>query len=57
MQCKRCGHDKIEVVRRCRQVRLRCQSCGKEHKIHELAAELDEETEKLLERHNSIIYD
>jgi uncharacterized Zn finger protein len=57
MQCKRCGHDKIEVVRRCRQVRLRCQSCGKEHKIHELAAELDKETEKELERHNSIIYD
>lgn len=57
MQCKRCGHEKLEIVRRCSQVRLRCESCGREHKIHELAAELDEETEKELARHNSIIYD
>lgn len=58
MQCRQCGHNsKMEIVRRCKQVRLRCEKCGWEHRIHELAAELDPETEKLLEQHNCIIYD
>ncbi len=57
MQCKRCGHTQLEVVRRCRQVRLRCEQCGREHHIHELAADLDPKTEKLLEQYNSIICD
>lgn len=57
MQCKQCGHEKLELVRWCKQIRLRCQNCGREHRIHELAAELDKETEKLLERHNCIVYD
>lgn len=57
MQCKRCGHEKLEVVRRCRQVRLRCAGCGKEYRIQELAAALDPEMERLLERHNCIMYD
>ena len=57
MQCRQCGHDKLEIVRRCKQVRLRCEKCGREHRIHELAAELDPATEKLLEQHNCIIYD
>jgi uncharacterized Zn finger protein len=57
MQCKECGQEKLDVVRRCRQIRLRCARCGREHRIHELAAELDQETEKLLERWNAIIYD
>lgn len=57
MQCKRCGHTQLEVVRRCRQVRLRCEQCGREHHIHELAAELDAKTEKILEQYNSIICD
>ena len=57
MQCRQCGHHKLKIVRRCKQVRLRCEHCGREHRIHELAAELDRETEKLLEQHNCIIYD
>ena len=57
MQCRQCGHKKLTVVRRCKQVRLRCENCGKEHRIHELATELDPETEKLLEQYNCIIYD
>jgi len=56
MQCKKC-QKKLEVIRRCRQVRLKCVHCGHEYQIHELASELDEETESLLERYNCIIYD
>ncbi|MGR0481142.1 MAG: dual CXXC motif small (seleno)protein [Candidatus Electronema sp. V4] len=56
MQCRKCG-QKLEVVRRCRQVRLRCEGCGKEYRIHEVAADLDADMEKQLERHTSIIYD
>lgn len=56
MQCRKCG-QKLEVVRRCRQVRLRCEGCGKEYRIHEVAADLDADMEKQLERYTSIIYD
>lgn len=56
MKCKECGHE-LEVVRRCRQVRLRCGGCRKEYRIHEVAAELDGETEELLAQYTSIIYD
>ncbi|MGX9727072.1 MAG: dual CXXC motif small (seleno)protein [Candidatus Electronema sp. VV] len=56
MQCRQCG-QKLEVVRRCQQVRLRCEGCGKEYRIHEVAADLDADMEKQLERHTSIIYD
>ena len=56
MQCKDCG-KKLEVVRRCRQVRLKCTTCGREYQIHEVASELDKETEDLLANYTSIIYD
>ncbi len=58
MQCKDkdCG-QKLEVARRCREVKLRCCGCGREYSIHELASELDRETEQILERYNCIIYD
>lgn len=56
MQCRDCGH-KLEVVRRCRQVRLKCNGCNREFQIHEVAQDLDQETEKLLERYTCIIYD
>ena len=56
MQCRQCG-DKLEVSRRCRQVRLRCDGCKREYQIHEVAADLDEETERILERYTCIIYD
>ncbi len=56
MKCRKCG-KKLEVVRRCRQVRLRCSGCSREYRIHEVAADLDAETEALLERYTTIIYD
>ncbi|BCO08217.1 dual CXXC motif small (seleno)protein [Desulfolithobacter dissulfuricans] len=56
MQCKKC-QGKLEVSRRCRQVRLKCTRCGQEYQIHELASELDRETEEILERYTCIIYD
>lgn len=56
MECKDCGKD-LQVERRCRQVRLRCSGCGREYRIHELAAELDPRTEAELERFPCIVYD
>lgn len=56
MQCKKCGH-KLEVSRQCRKVRLRCCDCKQEYQIHEVATDLDAETEKLLERYTCIVYD
>lgn len=56
MQCKKC-QGKLEVQRRCRQVRMRCTTCGQEYQIHEVADQLDRETEEILERYTAIIYD
>ncbi len=56
MERKKCT-GKLEVHRSCRRVRLRCTACGKEYQIHEVASELDRETEELLERYTAIIYD
>ncbi|NLX18950.1 MAG: hypothetical protein GXY53_06665 [Desulfobulbus sp.] len=56
MNCKECG-QLLQVLRRCRQVRLQCCACKKEYRIHEVAADLDPETEAELERFTCIIYD
>jgi len=56
MQCDKCG-EKLEVVRRCRQVRLKCRGCHREYQIHEVASKLDRETETILEQYTTIIYD
>jgi hypothetical protein len=56
VKCKECGKT-LKVHRRCRQVRLKCSGCQKEYQIHEVAAELDRETEMELERFTCIIYD
>ncbi|MCL2790484.1 MAG: hypothetical protein FWD79_07550 [Desulfobulbus sp.] len=56
MKCRECGHQ-LDVLRRCRQVRLQCSGCQKEYQIHEVAADLDPETEAKLERFVCIIYD
>jgi len=56
MNCEKCG-EKLEVVRRCRQVRLRCTGCKKEFQVHEVASRLDSETEALLNQYTTIIYD
>ena len=54
--CERCG-ALLEVVRRCRQVRLKCKGCQHEYQIHEVAARLDSATEALLGQYTTIIYD
>jgi len=41
----------------CRRVRMRCTVCGQEYRIHEVASDLDKETEEILERYTTIIYD
>ncbi len=56
MKCKKCS-EKLAVHRMCRRVRMRCTVCGQEYHIHEVASELDKETEEILERYTAIIYD
>lgn len=56
MKCEKCGH-KLEVVRRCSQVRLKCKGCLKEYRVNEIASQLDRETEEELSKYTSIIYD
>lgn len=41
----------------CRRIRMRCTGCKQEYQIHEVASELDEKTEKLLEKYTALIYD
>ena len=56
MQCKKC-QGKLEVARSCWRVRLKCTKCRHEFQIHEVADQLDAETEAILERYTCIIYD
>jgi len=56
MKCKECG-DELEVVRRCRQIRLQCTGCQREYRIHEVATEMDAATEAKLAQYTCIIYD
>jgi len=57
MQCKKCTKGKLEVARSCWRVRVRCQACGHEFQINEVLDILDKETEELLARYPSIIYE
>jgi hypothetical protein len=36
---------------------MKCQKCGYDYEIHEIADQLDAETEAILENYTSIIYD
>ncbi len=56
MQCKDC-QGKLKVKRSCWRVRMKCQQCGHEFHIHEVADQLDDETEEILGRWTSIVYD
>ncbi|MBU0486052.1 MAG: hypothetical protein KKB30_16225 [Proteobacteria bacterium] len=56
MQCKKCD-GKLEVSRMCRRIRMKCAKCRHEYQIHEIADQMDAETEAILERYPSIIYD
>ena len=56
MKCKKCS-AKLEVHRMCRRIRMRCTGCKQEYQIHEVASQLDRETEEILEKYTAIIYD
>jgi len=56
MECKECN-GRLEILRACWKVRMKCCKCGKEFHIHEVSDQLDLETEELLARYPSIIYD
>ena len=56
MKCKKCSAQ-LEVHRMCRKVRMRCTECGREYQIHEVADQLDRQTEAILEKYTAIIYD
>ncbi len=56
MKCKKCN-ARLEIARACRRIRMRCTRCGHEYHIHEVADQLDPETEEKLACYTSIIYD
>lgn len=56
MKCRECS-EKLEVLRMCSRVKMRCTGCKREYHIHEVASDLDIETEKILEKYTAIIYD
>ncbi len=56
IKCKECSAE-LEILRLCRRIRMRCTGCHREYQIHEIASDLDSETEKLLEKYTVIIYD
>lgn len=56
MQCKEC-RGRLEVLRTCRRVRMKCGKCGREYQIHEVADQMDPETEEVLSRYTCIVYD
>jgi hypothetical protein len=41
----------------CRRVTMRCTGCKHEYQIHEVAGDLDQETEEILARYTCIVYD
>jgi len=58
IRCKERDCDgTLEVVRSCRRIRMRCNRCGREYRIHEVADRLDPETEERLACHTTIVYD
>ncbi|NNK56766.1 MAG: hypothetical protein EX260_06670 [Desulfobulbaceae bacterium] len=56
MTCKKCG-SRLEILRSCGSVKMRCTSCNHLFAIHEVVDQLDEETESQLSRYPVIIYD
>ncbi len=56
MKCRKC-QAKLEVLRQCGRVRMRCTGCNQTYQIHEVASDLDKETEEILERYTVLIYD
>lgn len=57
MICPRCDEGRLTIRRSCGRVHMECRQCAQRFRIHEVAHRLDEQTEAILERWNSIIYD
>lgn len=45
MECEKCGHD-LTAYRGCREVTLRCPTCGKVYDLTKFAPEMDEDFEE-----------
>lgn len=45
MECEQCGLD-LTAYRGCREVTLRCPSCGKSYELGDYAAEMDDDFEE-----------
>ena len=56
MKCEACKR-KLEILRICGKVKMQCSNCGKKYHIHEVADQLNPETEALLANYTAIIYD
>ncbi|ADH85217.1 dual CXXC motif small (seleno)protein [Desulfurivibrio alkaliphilus] len=57
MTCPQCDAGRLTILRSCGRVRMECGQCRRQFQIHEVAHRLDAQTEAILERWNSIIYD
>ncbi|MEF2229665.1 MAG: dual CXXC motif small (seleno)protein [Pseudodesulfovibrio sp.] len=47
MACEKCGHD-LTAHRGCREVSLRCPTCGQIYDLRKFAAEMDEDFEEAM---------
>lgn len=56
MKCVHCG-GRLEILRVCRSIKMRCSRCDRTYAIGEVIHLLDEQTLDILERYNVIIYD
>lgn len=45
MECEQCGLD-LTAYRGCREVTLRCPSCGKSYELGDFSAEMDDDFEE-----------
>ncbi|WP_366141554.1 dual CXXC motif small (seleno)protein [Pseudodesulfovibrio sp.] len=45
MVCEKCGRD-LTAYRGCREVTLRCPSCGKEYDLRKFAEDMDDDFEE-----------
>ena len=56
MKCKHC-EGRLELLRVCRSVKMKCRACNRTFAIGEVIHLLDEQTLVQLESYNVIIYD
>lgn len=56
MQCEQCG-GKLEILRVCRSVKMKCNDCKRIYPIGDVIEMLDEQTLDKLAAYSVIIYD